>query len=71
MARKSKMVDLLIERRLTDSDFLFRNQSMKDRLDKIGMLLNAVKAKWNSVNTAGANQIQEKDYDPKGFDLRG
>lgn len=59
------MVDLLLEHRLTDRDLQARNQGIKDRLDKIGELLNAMKAKWNAVNATAA--ITEPDYDPKAF----
>jgi hypothetical protein len=68
MGRKSKVVEMLIERRMLDADMTTRSQPIKDRLDKVGMLLNAMKAKWNTVNAAPANQIQEKDYNPKEFD---
>ncbi|MEW5851922.1 MAG: hypothetical protein AB2A00_24240 [Myxococcota bacterium] len=66
MARNaSKVVDMLLEHRLTDRDIQARNQGIKDRLDKIGLLLNAMKAKWNAVNTHAP--ITEPDYDVKDF----
>ena len=64
---KSKVLEMLIERRMLDADMTSHAQPMKDRLDKVGMLLNAMKQKWNLVNPN--NQVQEKDYDPKVFDL--
>lgn len=65
MARKSKVVENLIERRMLDADMTAHNRPVKDRLDKMGMLLNAMKQKWNVVNPN--NQVQQKDYDPKSF----
>lgn len=66
MSRNSnKVVDLLLERRLTDQDIQQRNQAIKDRLDKIGVMLNAMKAKWNAANPA--NTVTEPDYDVKAF----
>ena len=62
----SKVVDMLLEHRLTDRDIQARNQSIKDRLDKVGALLNAMKAKWNTVHTGAT--ITEADYDPKVFE---
>jgi hypothetical protein len=58
-------MDLLLERRLTDQDIQQRNQSIKDRLDKIGVMLNAMKAKWNTANPT--NTVTEADYDVKAF----
>ena len=68
MSRKSKVVELLIERRLTDADMQYRNQALKDRLDKIGSMLNAFKQKWNVVNQNPNAQINEKDYVAKEFE---
>jgi hypothetical protein len=66
MARKSKVVEMLIERRMLDADMTAHNQPMKDRLDKIGTLLSAMKQKWNAANPA--HQVIEKDYDPRPYD---
>ena len=61
----SKVVDMLLEHRLTDRDIQARNQSIKDRLDKLGDMLNAMKAQWNAVNPTHA--VTEPDYNPKDF----
>ncbi len=65
---RSKVIDMLVERRLTSEDMDQRTKVLRERVDKLGKLLNAMKAKWNLVHKSPDEQITESDYDRKVFD---